>query len=264
MLEKQELSLPQHTKGEKHRMDDQDKHVVDCKIALQCWDSRRHDDLKGKFIPKQIIQQILARQKALITCLSYMANKLNVDFKDFKILDVGSGSGFGLTPFILAGFSMNQLHGIDLFEDRIKLGKKKYPGINFSVKDATQMDDFISKFDMVMEQFCFCHIMDNDVIKRIAEQMLLVVKPGGYILVQDWAFGKKKWHYNGISQKKIKQLFKVDEETDRIKTFPSQLAPTLGRLLSKYAPPLYPIVGAIFPFLVLSHITLLRCNKKDS
>ena len=185
-----------------------------------------------------------------------METNFQVDFSKYKILDIGSASGYGLIPFLSAGFSMDQLYGIDLFEQRVNLGKEKYPGLKLNIGDATKMSMFSDgQFDMVMEQFCFCHIEDDDVIARIAKQMMRVVKQGGFILVMDWIMGREKAHYNGVSRKKIERLF---QGAEIIKIYPSQLVPPLGRFLSRYLPSLYPVVVALFQFLVLSRLTLLR------
>jgi len=111
---------------------------------------------------------------------------------------------------------------------------------------------------MTMEQFCFCHIDDDSVIAQISQQMLRVTKPGGYILIMDWCVGRNSMRYNGVSKNKIRSLFKDGVETEFVKRFPAQLAPPVGRFLSKHFPSLYQLVASLFPFFVLSHITLLR------
>jgi ubiquinone/menaquinone biosynthesis C-methylase UbiE len=243
-------------------MSNNEKHVIDCESALKCWASRRAGDTKGNVIAHQNIQAVLARQGALFECLYFMESELCADFSNFEILDVGSASGYGLTPFLIAGFSMNQLNGIDLFEERINLGRNKYPGMKLNIGDATKMDIFKdNQFDMTMEQFCFCHVEDDNTVERIAKQMLRVTKPDGYILIMDWQIGSKKAHYNGISQKKIKSMFEAGLKTEIIKRFPSQLSPPIGRFFSKYFPSLYPLIAVLFPFLVLSHLTLIKCKK---
>jgi ubiquinone/menaquinone biosynthesis C-methylase UbiE len=230
-------------------------HVIDCQSALGCWAKRRKGDVVGTVIPYQNILPVIARLDALFRCLYYMEKFLKVDFQKYNILDVGCASGYGLTPFLLTGFSSEQLCGIDLFEDRINMGRKKYPGFDLLLGDAVKMPYPDNHFDMVMEQFCFCHIESDEVREKIARQMLRVVKPDGYILVHDWIVGSPKRHYNGVSRKKIEHLF---DWAEIIKVFPSQLAPPIGRVLSKYMPSTYMMVRALLPFLTLSKITLLK------
>ncbi len=235
-------------------------HIAECKESLECWASRRKNDIKS-FIPaKQNIQSDLARYGALLNCLNFMENKLGVDFRQYKILDVGCATGYGLAPFFLAGFHTHQRQGIDLFEERIDLGKSKYPGLNLQVGDATDMSFPNDHFDMVMEQFCFCHILDDTVIKTISTEMVRVAKPGGYILIMDWIIGSAKRKYNGITKTKISNLFCRKRETQIVRRFPAKLAPPLGRVLSKYAPTFYPIAMRALPFAVLAKLTLLRRN----
>ncbi|MEW6668919.1 MAG: class I SAM-dependent methyltransferase [Thermodesulfobacteriota bacterium] len=233
-----------------------ERHVIACEDALRAWGGRRSGDLKGNVLPSQNIMPILARNEALFRCLHYMESVLNVDFSQYNVLDVGSASGYGLVPFLTTGFSMSQLHGIDLFEDRINLGREKYPGLSLVLGDATRMDEFEpGQFDMVMEQFCFCHIESDETRAMIAREMLRVVKPGGYILVLDWVVGNTKWHYNGVPKSKRLSLFPGAEI---IRTYPAMLAPPIGRILSRYAPWGYLIVRAVMPWLALAKLTLMK------
>jgi ubiquinone/menaquinone biosynthesis C-methylase UbiE len=232
------------------------KHVIACEDALKAWSIRRSADIKGSVLPSQNIMPVLAREDALFRCLYYMESSLNINFSQYNVLDVGSASGYGLLPFLNNGFSMSQLHGIDLFENRINLGREKYPGLNLSLGDAIKMEQFYDgQFDMVMEQFCFCHIESDEIREKIARQMLRVVKHDGYILVLDWILGNTKRHYNGVPKSKRMSLF---PGTTIIKTYPAMLAPPIGRILSKYAPSGYFVVRAMFPWLALSKLTLMR------
>ena len=233
-----------------------EKHVIACEDALKAWGTRRAADIKGNVLPPQNIMPVLAREDALFRRLHFMESSLNVNFSQYNILDVGSASGYGLLPFLNNGFSMSQLHGIDLFEERVDLGREKYPGLNLSLGDAVKMDQFRDgQFDMAMEQFCFCHIEDDGIREKIARQMLRVVKPDGYILVLDWIVGNAKRHYNGVPKSKRLSLF---PGTKIIKTYPAMLAPPIGRLLSQHAPWGYFIARTVLPWLALSNLTLMR------
>jgi len=95
---------------------------------------------RGHVIPHQNIQPVLARLNALYSCLQHMENKLHADLSSYQVLDVGCASGYGLTPFLVGGFYMDQLNGIDIFEERVSLGNTKYPGLKLNVGDATRMD----------------------------------------------------------------------------------------------------------------------------
>jgi ubiquinone/menaquinone biosynthesis C-methylase UbiE len=235
------------------------QHVIDCETALGIWARRRKGDIAGFTVPRQNIAAVVARQDSLLRVLDFLENKLRVDLKEAQLLDVGCASGYGLTPFLVAGFSSSQLHGIDLFEDRIKRGRSSYPGLQLNLGDATEMGMFPDcSFDVVMEQFCFCHVQNDDTVSKIAKQMLRVVKPGGFILIHDWVVGSKKRAYNGISLSKIRRMFDVGDKTEIVARFPSKLFPPVGRLLSSYCPSLYPLVRSLLPFLTLSKFTVMR------
>ena len=236
-----------------------DHHVEECRTAITVWEQRRQAE-RSYFVPaKHNIWQVLSRVNTLLVCLEYMQRKLRVDLSCCKVLDVGSADGYGLAPFLVANFSCKQLYGIDLFEERVAPGRNRLPGVAFSAGDATDMKIYGNEeFDIVCEQFTFCHVLDESVVARIAREMIRVTRRGKYIIVFDWIIGRRKLHYNGVPKSKIIRLFGVGEQTDLIRRFRGQLFPPLGRFLSKRIPFLYPLVQTVLPLAVGSKLTLLR------
>jgi SAM-dependent methyltransferase len=234
-------------------------HVECCAEVLAAWAARRSSDTRWLAPPRHNIGQVTSRVNALLACLDYMQRSLSADLHSFQVLDVGCGRGGGLRHFLLAGFHSKQLYGIELFEDRVSLARQILPGVEVVQGDATDMSCFATgSFDLVCEQFTFCHITDDVVVERISREMLRVVKKDGYIIVFDWVVGSRKAQYNAITKRKIEKWFRVGDETELLRRFRGQLYPPVGRFISTILPFLYPLAQAILPFTVGSKLTLLK------
>lgn len=231
-------------------------HVIDTESALKHWDSRRAATDADLTVAPQNISATAARTEALLRVLNWMERK-DLDISASQILDVGCAQGYGLRPFLLSGFRMNQLHGIDLFADRVEHGKTLTPDMDLRVGDATAMPYADRSFDIVCEQFCFCHIPDADAKTKIAREMMRVSKR--YILIHDWRAGSERKKLYSVSQANIRQWFPGWNIALRV---PSQLWPPIGRPLSSHAWPLYDLARMFSP-LVGSWMTVLSCSQHD-
>ncbi len=127
---------------------------------------------------------------------------------DKKILDVGCGSGTHLRRFLDYGALPVNLSGIDLMPPRIEQARRLHPDINWSIGSAHKLPYADATFDLVMSFVVFSSILDESLRQKIANEMWRVRKPGGLILVYDFAYSNP---HNaaviGVSQRKIKQLF---------------------------------------------------------
>jgi SAM-dependent methyltransferase len=175
-----------------------------------------------------------------------------LDVTSDHVLDVGCATGYGLWQFLLSGFPLEHLHGIDLFDDRVAEGRKRTPGMDLRVGDATAMPFSDRQFGLVCEQFCFCHIPDADAKVRIAREMMRV--SGKFILIHDWRMGSQSRKLYGVSRARIAEWFPGWQVRQRTR---SQLWPILGRSLSLYAPLLYDTLRMVNP-LVGSWMTVLE------
>ena len=119
------------------------------------------------------------------------------------------------------------------------------------VGDATAMPYADRSFDLVCEQFCFCHIPDDAAKASIAREMMRVSR--GFILIHDWRMGSASRQLYGVSKARMREWFPGWEIGAR---FRSQLWPPLGRPISRLAPLLYDVARLAGP-LVGSWITIL-------
>ncbi|HBE44910.1 MAG TPA: hypothetical protein DDW17_05500 [Deltaproteobacteria bacterium] len=139
-------------------------------------------DRRKKVVPKGLYSYFnkgnlfiaQGREKAILNLLDkYGMNPLD----DKVILDLGCGEGQILRDFIKYGARPESLYGIDLLPDRIESAKKISPNIDFRCGNAEELayeDEF---FDIVMQSTVFTSILDMNMKKKIAGEMLRVLKP---------------------------------------------------------------------------------------
>ncbi len=206
--------------------------------------------------PGALFQQI-ALQRSVIQAL----RTLNVDV-GWRILDVGCGSGDSLLQFLNLGFAPEQLHGIELLSDRVARGKRRLATANFVRGDASQMGYASECFDLVMESTMFIQLHDRTASAQIAQEMLRVTKPSGYLMLIDWRYSFGYPEYTALSQKRIAQLFGVDRHTTLHCRTRGALVPPIGRVLSARLPSFYFLIQRVAPWLVGQVVTVLR--KRDT
>lgn len=232
------------------RVSDSD-HVISTEGALKHWDVRRAKDM-GATIAPQNISATAGRIQALMRAVYDMRTGFDFDTTSAQVLDVGCGQGDGLHAFLVNGFRLDQLHGIDLFADRVEIGKRLVPGIDLIPGDATAMPYANSSFDVVCEQFCFCHVPDDGAKAKMASEMMRVSRK--FIIVHDWRAGSERRNLYGVSKARIRNWFHGWRVVGRYR---SQLWPPIGRPLSRLAWPLYDAARIINPF-VGSWLTVLH------
>jgi len=225
-------------------------HVLTTEAALKHWD-RRRPSTSHSSLELQSISQISARIDAMMRAVIWMEQR-GLDVNADHLLDVGAATGYGLWQFLLSGFPIGHLHGIDLFADRISEGLSRTPGLDLRLGDATAMPYKDGEFGLVCEQFCFCHIPDDAAKVKIAAEMMRV--SGKFILLQDWRLGSASRSLYGLSPRRIREWFPGWRVSRR---FRSQLWPPVGRPLSLFAPLLYDLFRMVNP-LVGSWITVLE------
>ena len=213
------------------------------------------DDRNDPLRNPGVLFQNLAFEKSIVEAL----RTIHLD-KSWKILDVGCGAGFSMLRLLSYGLEPDRLHGIDIAENRIARGRHRQPALNFTLGDATAMEFPAKTFDLAMESTMFVQITDEAMADGIAQEMLRVVKPGGYIMLTDWRYSFGRQGYAPVSSERIARLFRVGTQTEVVCRKRGALLPPLGRALSRYLPSLYFPVCRLLPFLVGQVTVILRKN----
>jgi hypothetical protein len=108
----------------------------------------------------------------------------------------------------------------------------------------------------------FLQMTDQELGKQVAQQMIRVTKPSGYLLLSDWRYGKPGTsEFKPMNQVRIARLFNVGSQTSIRKVLPGALVPPVGRFLSKNLPSMYFAVSSLLPFLVGQKVTVLQKNR---
>jgi ubiquinone/menaquinone biosynthesis C-methylase UbiE len=175
-------------------------------------------------------------------------------FERFKILDLGCGTGGLLRKFNQYGARVENLFGVDLLPDRIETAKLRSPGINFRCADAQHLAFDDESFDLVSHVLLFSTILEDQVRKSVAREMVRLVKRSGAIIWFDCRVNNpRNPDIRRIGRREIESLF----AGCTIELHATGLAPPLTRTLSLYAWPLAAALEKI-PLFCTHYIGLIQ------
>ncbi|MGH7605728.1 MAG: class I SAM-dependent methyltransferase [Gemmatimonadales bacterium] len=126
-----------------------------------------------------------------------------------RILDVGCGTGHWLRCLIAWGAQPQHTAGIDLLRDRVLAAAKLFPQrVGLSYGSAAALPFRSASFDLVSQFTVFTSILDPEVRRRVAEEMLRVLKPEGAILWYDFCIeNRRNPDVRSVRAAEIRRLF---------------------------------------------------------
>lgn len=145
-----------------------------------------------------------------------------------SILEVGCGRGGVLHEFLGLGASPDLLHGTDLLPDRVADAHSLLPHLPITCADGQHLPYKDSSFDLVLQYTVFSSVLDIEVKRNLAREMLRVLRPRGLILWYDFWFNPTNRQTKGIRPKEIRELFPTCSYAFRRIT----LAPPIARKLA--------------------------------
>lgn len=162
-----------------------------------------------------------------------------------KILEVGCGSGIWLRKFVRWGASPQNMIGIDLISDRITEARSVCPpAITLRCQNATDLANLAGDFDLILQSTVFTSILDQQMKRQIATEMLRKLRADGIIVWYDFHVNNPaNPDVRGIARSEIRQLF----PDCQIHLEKLTLAPPLGRPIARVSHGLYRAVSAIKP-----------------
>jgi ubiquinone/menaquinone biosynthesis C-methylase UbiE len=162
---------------------------------------------------------------------------------DKRVLEIGCGSGDNLLQFISLGFQPENLVGNELLAERAVKARTRLPAATeILVGDASTLNLNPGSFDIVLQATVFSSILNNSFQEKLANQMWLMVKPGGGVLWYDFIFNNpNNPDVRGVSIRRIRDLFPDAE----IKIWRITLAPPINRMVTKIHPSLYTLCNMI-------------------
>jgi ubiquinone/menaquinone biosynthesis C-methylase UbiE len=126
-----------------------------------------------------------------------------------RICEIGCGTGYWLREFIKWGSPPRNLVGIDLLPERVAEAKTLCPSeVRIETGSAAELKFPDRTFDLVLQSTVLTSILDASLKRKIASEMLRVVKDEGFILWYDYMVNNP-WNpdVKGIGKKEITQLF---------------------------------------------------------
>ncbi len=165
-----------------------------------------------------------------------------------RVLDIGCGAGGVLAGFQRWGARPEDLHGVDLLEERVRQAQAHFPGLSIQQANAERLPFPEAAFDLVALFTVFSSILSADMKRNVASEVRRVLRPGGGILWYDFRVNNPfNRRVRGISRREIRSCFSGFEPRLRPVTLVPQLARRLG-----------PLTGWLYP--VLAGIPVLRTH----
>jgi ubiquinone/menaquinone biosynthesis C-methylase UbiE len=154
------------------------------------------------------------------------------DLSSKKILEVGCGTGHWLRELTTWGARPEDVCGVDLLWDRLSKAKSSSPAIRLHCASAAELPFSDASFDLVLQSTVFTSILDPDLKRRAAQEMMRVLTHDGIILWYDYHINNP-WNSDvrGVKKSEIRRLF----PGCRIDLQRMTLLPPLARWLAPYS-----------------------------
>ena len=159
------------------------------------------------------------------------------------VLDVGCGTGAWLREFIKLGARPERLCGIDLVAERIAEARQLCPaGVTLQCRNAASLDFQSGTFDLVWQSMLFTSVLDMQMRRSIAAEMLRVTRPDGLILWYDYHVNNpRNPDVRAVSNREIRSLFPgCDIELRRL-----TLAPPIARAIAPRSRAMWRLMNAV-------------------
>jgi SAM-dependent methyltransferase len=176
-----------------------------------------------------------------------------LDLGTSDILDVGCGRGLRLLDWLRWGASPERLAGIDLMADKAEAARRLLPSARIATGSADTLPFPDAHFDIVTQAMTISSILDPAMRRRVAAEMMRVLRPGGAILWYDMRMGNpRNPNTRPVGRRELADLF--PGATMEIASL--TLAPPLARRLAPLSFTLCRLTEALVPPL-RSHLAAL-------
>jgi ubiquinone/menaquinone biosynthesis C-methylase UbiE len=165
--------------------------------------------------------------------------------KDLRILDLGCGSGAMLRRFLDFGAEPGNCVGIDLAPNHVQSARRLHPNFVFVEGSGAQLPFADEEFDIVHQATVFTSVLDPEIKRAMASEIMRTLRPGGHFIWYDFAYSNpRNPNVRGIGRAEIHQLF----GGSRLQFHRVTLAPPVARATIRFAPLLCRMLWAA-PFL---------------
>jgi SAM-dependent methyltransferase len=180
------------------------------------------------------------------------------DLRDKRILEVGCGRGARLQNLIRWGALSKNLVGVEVIKERADETRNSLPNDTWISHASAESLHHFGTFDLIFQFTMFTSILDLEVKKNIASEMLCALRPGGMIVWYDMFWkNPRNPHIQPISKQEIRELFPgCDIRFNRV-----TLVAPLARRLGQYSPLACRALAAL-KFLSTHYVALISERQK--
>src|SRR5262249_8798722 len=153
------------------------------------------------------------------------------------ILEVGCGTGQWLYDFAKWGARPENVMGLICLTERVSKARRLCPpAVRIQCASAAELSFFNERFDVVLQSTVFTSILDPDLKRRVAAEMMRVVRREGLIIWYGYHVNNS-WNSDvrSVKRREIFQLF----PNCRIHLRRITLATPLSHVLAPYSYLLY-------------------------
>jgi ubiquinone/menaquinone biosynthesis C-methylase UbiE len=180
-----------------------------------------------------------------------------VSLANLEIIDIGCGAGGWLRQTLAWGADPSRLHGLDLLEDRIIRAKVlSPPTMDFRVGNACGLDYPNNAMDLCVASTVFSSVLDPVTRRALAIEMTRVVRPGGWIMIFDYAISDPR-NPDVIGMRKS-EICRIFPDVNLEKVFKLIFPPPVLRLLPSRLIGIAHCLELFFPFLCTHRLYLIR------
>jgi len=222
------------------------------KEAYANWQGR--EELDSRFNPGHLFMMQERERRFLRLLTRHNYNRLHGK----TILEIGCGAGDLLRDFIKWGANPENVTGIDIIPERIKLAMRLCPGgVHIQEGNAARLQFPNEQFDLVVQSTVFSSVLDAAIKKQIAAEMCRVLKPDGLILWWDFHVNNpRNPNVRGVKRREIVTSF----PDCQIRLERVILAPPITRSLAPYSWLLCYFLSKI-PWLCSHYIGVIRPSR---
>jgi ubiquinone/menaquinone biosynthesis C-methylase UbiE len=189
-----------------------------------------------------------------ITLERSLADRFDRPLSPCRILDVGCGYGRLLGWCYERGVRAENLFGIDILTNRIKIARETYPAFAFTQGNAEQLPYPDAWFDLVVVFTVFSSILDDAMAQRVARNIDRVLARRGAVVWYDIRY-PNPWNpaVRPMTKPRIRRLF----PTFALNLKSLSLLPVVAHRLGPQMDLPYHLLASI-PILRSHHFGLLR------